>query len=70
MEGRSISTNQSYISNLLHPLVIQVPLLLQPAGTVPNLLLLPQPPPDEQLPHPIFCILYILSPLGERIVFK
>lgn len=53
--------SQSYTSNLLHPFVMHEPLLWQPAGA--------QPPPDEQLSHPIF--LYIESRLSrERLAFK
>ncbi|EEI90938.1 hypothetical protein HMPREF0765_3485 [Sphingobacterium spiritivorum ATCC 33300] len=38
---------------------MQEPLLWQPAGVAPATAVpLPQPPPDEQLPHPIF-FLYI-----------
>jgi hypothetical protein len=49
--------SQSYTSIFWHPPVRQDPLLLQPEGA--------QPPPVEQLPHPILTV-YILSPFRER----
>ncbi|MBE8721442.1 hypothetical protein C4F40_11990 [Sphingobacterium sp. Ka21] len=44
------------------------PLSWHPAGTVPNLLLLPQPP-DEQLPHPIFLFYIYIEPLPGTFNF-
>jgi hypothetical protein len=45
MEPLCIPANQSNTSNLLHPEVPQFPLLLHPAGVVP------QPPPVPQFLH-------------------
>ncbi|KKX46844.1 hypothetical protein L950_0229705 [Sphingobacterium sp. IITKGP-BTPF85] len=37
---------------------MQEPLFWQPAGVPPTVVVLPQPPPDEQLPHPIVFYIY------------